>query len=116
MHEFSLCEALVRQVEALAEEQGSGEVKTVHLSIGPLSGVNADELRYAFPTASADTRAAGATLVIEQAPLRVRCIDCSAETDSDAAEQRCAQCGSESTQLISGDAVLITALDLATSD
>ena len=39
MHELSVCQALIGQVEVIAEEENAAQVVTIHLGIGPLSGV-----------------------------------------------------------------------------
>ena len=60
MHEMSVCLALLDQVRAIAADRQAPRATRIELDIGPLSGVEADLLRNAWPIASAGTIAAGA--------------------------------------------------------
>ena len=62
MHEMSVCLALLDQVRAIAADRQAPRATRIELDIGPLSGVEADLLRNAWPIASAGTIAAGADL------------------------------------------------------
>ena len=39
MHEMSICQSLMDQVEQIATEQGASRVDSIVLCVGPLSGV-----------------------------------------------------------------------------
>ncbi|MFP4154928.1 MAG: hydrogenase maturation nickel metallochaperone HypA [Halothiobacillaceae bacterium] len=112
MHELSVCRALIRQLEALALDHGGGAIRSVTLRIGPLSGIEPALLDHSFSIACRGSRAEDARLVIETAPIRVRCRDCRQEHEATANRLACAHCGSHRTQLISGDEMLITTIDL----
>jgi hydrogenase nickel incorporation protein HypA/HybF len=112
MHELSVCQALIRQVEIVAEQQQADEVIAVHVRIGPLSGVEPGLLMHAYPLASAGSVAAGAELRIETAPVRVRCQRCDAETEATPNRLICGQCGDWHTQLIGGDEMMLTSIEL----
>jgi hydrogenase nickel incorporation protein HypA/HybF len=79
MHELSICQALLDQVERIAVEHGASAVERILLRVGPLSGVEGPLLLHAYPLAAAGTIAANAELVIETAPVRVACNDCGAD-------------------------------------
>jgi hydrogenase nickel incorporation protein HypA/HybF len=72
MHELSICQSLIDQVEDIAREHGATGVERILLRIGPLSGIEPALLRNAYPLAAAGTVAESAELVIEPAPVRVR--------------------------------------------
>ncbi len=112
MHELSVCQALVGQVEAIARRESAARVTTIHLAIGPLSGVEAELLRRAWPLAAGATIAADAELIIEQAAVRVACSVCGAETEAKANRLLCGECGEWRTRLVSGDEMLLTRLEL----
>lgn len=112
MHELSVCQALVRQIEIIAEEQHAVDVRTVFLRIGPLSGIEPVLLAQAYPLASAGSVAANAKLRIETAAVRVRCQRCHAETDVMPNRLVCGQCGHWHTQLIGGDEMLLIRIEL----
>ncbi|GAB4289989.1 MAG: hydrogenase maturation nickel metallochaperone HypA [Thiohalomonadaceae bacterium] len=112
MHELSVCQALLLQVEQVARDNQAQRVDKVVLRIGPLSGVEPRLLQEAFPIARAGTVAAGAELVIEELPLTVRCQNCGAETAAAPNRLICGACGDWHTQLISGDELLLASVEL----
>jgi len=112
MHELSVCQALLRQVEALAREHGGAPVMAIELRIGPLSGVEPALLEHAFAIAKQGTLAEDARLVIERPPLTVRCLLCGRDSEATASRLACCHCGSHRTRLISGDEMLLTGIDL----
>ncbi|MBN2885925.1 MAG: hydrogenase maturation nickel metallochaperone HypA [Chromatiaceae bacterium] len=116
MHELSICEALLDEVERLARAQGARRVGRIVLRIGPLSGVEPALLRQAFPLAAAATCAEGARLEIEPAPVRVYCLDCGHENEAAPNRLLCAACGSCHTRLLGGDELLLLRLELDLDD
>jgi hydrogenase nickel incorporation protein HypA/HybF len=99
VHELSVCQALIAQVEQIAAQHAAQGVKSVHLRLGPLAGVEAQLLQDAYPIACAGSVAAESVLVIDLAPLQVKC-------------QRCGQCGDYHTQVVSGDEMLLMRVEL----
>jgi len=116
MHELSVCQALVQQLEAVSAANGRGRVELVRLRIGPLSGVEAQLLRHAFPIASAGTIADGAELAIETAPIIVQCKDCGASSEAAPNRMLCGPCNSFRVSMISGDEMLLESVELAAAD
>ncbi len=114
MHELSVCQALLRQVETIAQEHEACGVDKIVLRIGPLAGVEPKLLQDAFPIARAGTVADGAELVIESLPLRVRCDSCGAESDAAPNRLLCGACGDWHTRVISGDEMLLASVELLT--
>ena len=112
MHELSVCNALLDQVESIAREHGASSVSGIVLRIGPLSGVEADLLRRAYPLAAAGTVAADASLVIEQADIIVRCTQCNTESNVQPNRLLCASCGDFRTRIISGDELILQRVEL----
>jgi hydrogenase nickel incorporation protein HypA/HybF len=116
MHELSVCQSLLDQVERIAAEQGAERVERILLRIGPLSGVEAPLLRSAYPIAAAGTIAEGAILDIEPAPVRVHCVTCGAETEATPNRLLCGACGDWHTRLVSGDEMLLARLELSVAE
>jgi hydrogenase nickel incorporation protein HypA/HybF len=113
MHELSVCQALIRQAEAVAVAHHAARVTCITLRLGPLAGVDAQLLARAFPAARLGTRLGQADLVVEHAPLRVRCDACGHEDTATPNHLACRQCRSTRTQLLSGDELLLVSVDLA---
>jgi hydrogenase nickel incorporation protein HypA/HybF len=112
MHELSICQALISQLETITHEQAAQRVALIRLGIGPLSGVEPQLLEQAYPIASAGSVADGAELVIESLPLRVSCEHCGQTTAALPNRLVCAACGDWHTRLVSGDELLLTSVEL----
>ena len=115
MHELSVCQAMITQVETIARTHGARGVRRVYLSIGPLSGVEPQLLAQAFPLACTGTVAQQAELNIESLPVRVHCDTCGEETPARPNRLVCGVCGDWHTHIISGDELLLTSVELITS-
>ncbi len=114
MHELAICQSLMDQVEAIASERNALCVTSIVIGIGPLSGVEAQLLKNAYPLASAGTIAEHAELVIEHLPVRVKCTQCDSESDALPNKLICKQCGDWRTTLISGDEMMLLSVELET--
>ncbi|MDX1650005.1 MAG: hydrogenase maturation nickel metallochaperone HypA [Myxococcota bacterium] len=79
MHEWSLVEDLLRQVERHADRHGASRVVRVHLAVGELSGVEVPLLERAFETFRAATRCRDGALDVRRVPARWRCPGCGRE-------------------------------------
>lgn len=115
MHELSICQALIEQVETIAAQRHS-RVLQVFLGIGPLAGVDAQLLKDAYPISCAGTAAEGSALNIEKTEIRVRCRACSAESVVAPNRLLCGGCGDWHTELLSGDELLLLRVELETQE
>ena len=114
MHELSVCQALIGQVERVARENGARSVVAITIAVGPLSGVEAGLLEHAYPVAAAGTLAEHATLTIETVPVRVRCRSCSAETGAQPNRLVCGACDDWQVDVIAGEEMLLTRVEIET--
>jgi hydrogenase nickel incorporation protein HypA/HybF len=115
MHELAICQALMNQVESIAAERNARSVVSIVVGMGPLSGVEAQLLKHAYPVASAGTVAEGAELVIENLPVRIKCTQCGSESDALPNKLLCKACGDWRTTLISGDELMLMRIELETA-
>ena len=102
MHELSIAQALVEQLESLAAREGAARVLRVNVTIGSLSGVDPEALTLAYPMAAEGTVAQDSSLEIRQVPARLRCRDCRRETVTDDPVLLCGCCGSGNVELTAG--------------
>lgn len=112
MHELSVCLALIGQVERIASERRAAAVSRIVLEIGPLSGIEPDLLRNAWPLAAAGTVAVDAELDITASRIVVRCSQCDAESEAATNRLVCGHCGDWRTRVVSGDEMLLLRLEL----
>ena len=113
MHEMSICQALMDQVERIAREQGASKVDRILLSIGPLSGVEPELLSRAYEVSRAGTVAENAELEIESGPIVVECRSCGASGNAGVSRLVCPSCGDWQVNLTQGDELLLLRLEVS---
>ncbi len=112
MHELSIAQALIEQLDEVATREGASEVLSVTLRVGSLSGADPDALSMAFPMAAEDTVAQGAQLIIENVPARVECRGCSLESSPEFPFLACENCGSNDVICLEGKELTLCSVEL----
>lgn len=112
MHELSICQALLDQVENVARDHGARRVSRVALRIGALSGIEPELLEHAFVVARAGGVAGEATLEIEMTEPVVRCSVCGATGVVAANRLLCPGCGDWRVDLIEGREMVLAQVAL----
>ena len=112
MHELSVCLSLLQQIDSIVRERNASRVTRITLRIGPLSGVEPELLRNAYPLAAAGTPAEAAELVMQTADVVVRCSQCDSETTVAPNKLLCGSCGDFRTSLVSGDELTLLRVEL----
>ncbi|MFI5040269.1 MAG: hydrogenase maturation nickel metallochaperone HypA [Acidimicrobiales bacterium] len=112
MHELSICASLASIVE---QHAGGRPVASVHLDVGHLRQVIPDTLCYSWEIVVTDTPLAGSVLDINHIPAVIECRHCATRTTIDAPVFRCG-CGSTDVDVVAGDELLVTSLDLTVPD
>jgi hydrogenase nickel incorporation protein HypA/HybF len=116
VHEFSLCEALLRQVEAIAAAHRAERVTMIRLRVGPLAGVEAALLERAFTLARAGGVAEAAELVIVTAPIAIACGACGATAEVAANRLCCPACGGIDVRVTAGEELILESVELDVAD
>jgi hydrogenase nickel incorporation protein HypA/HybF len=116
MHELSVCNALLEQVERVARSHRAEAVSRIVLRIGPLSGIEPQLLHRAWPLAAEGTLAGAAELVVEPADVVVHCLQCKVESVVPANALLCRICGDFRTRLVSGDEMILQRVELDRSE
>lgn len=112
MHELSIGQALLEQVEAVAVKEEASAVVRIVIVVGALSGVDPDALRAVFPLVAEETVAEGAELIIEQVDASVKCCDCGEISKADESFRGCPNCGSKNVELVAGRELNIKAVEV----
>jgi len=112
MHELSIAQALVEQIEQVVVAEGATRATKVMIAVGALSGADPEALRAAFPLVAEGTAAEGAELIVEQVAARVHCSACGGESVVDAWSLGCAVCASREVELVSGRELHIQSVEL----
>jgi hydrogenase nickel incorporation protein HypA/HybF len=112
VHELSLCQNLVDQLEALVRQHGALSVARLEVEVGALSGVEAQLLADAFSLARLGTVADSAELVTRVVAPRVRCRPCGIESDTPPNRLSCPACHSPDTDLVQGQALILARVEM----
>jgi hydrogenase nickel incorporation protein HypA/HybF len=112
MHEMGLACSVVTEIErVLSDFSREARAVTVTLQIGKLRAVVPEAMTFCFEAASQGTRAQGAVLLIEQVPVRVRCVCCDREWEAEALEFFCSDCD-QPLQVLSGKELLLRTIEV----
>ena len=112
MHELSVCQGLIRQVQNIAAENNARSVDMIRLRVGGLSGVEPPLLMRAFEIARAGTIAAEAELEIETGPVVVKCQECGASSAVAVNRLVCQYCGDWRVNVTEGEELLLLSLEI----
>lgn len=113
MHELSIALSIIDVAGEEARRLDAGKVHAVHLRLGPLSGVVKEALLGAFELAREGTPLAGASLLIEDVPVRGHCPQCEDEVEVVSIQEiRCVACAAPVAPLVSGRELEVVALEV----
>ena len=112
MHELSITQAVV---DAVAERLGERRVTRVRLSVGKLSGVVVDSVRFCFDLVAESTTLEGAVLEVDEPPGHCRCVDCATEFEVDDPLVLCPGCAGANVDVLSGRDMRIVSVEVSTA-
>jgi len=113
MHEYSIVQALMNQVEDIAKQNDAKEVKEIVVKIGVMSGVEVELFKIAFDTfkeASSFTK--NSNLIINHQKIKVKCLECEKENELDKNEYLCPDCKSSKLDIIDGEDLYLMSLEM----
>jgi len=110
LHEYSIVQALVERVEAIARERNALAVRRLLVRIGELSGVEPELLATAFTTFRANTVCEGAEMTILPVAARWMCSGCRRGIQRGEI-LRCAACGAPG-RLSEGDEIILERVEM----
>lgn len=112
MHELSICQGLLRQVEQIAKDNDARAVERIILRVGALSGVEPPLLERAFEIARMGTVAEEAELEIEEGPVVVQCQVCGGSSVVPVNRLLCTYCGEWKVNVTQGEELLLLSLEI----
>jgi hydrogenase nickel insertion protein HypA len=112
MHEYSIVQALMEQVETLAEENEAERVSKVVVKIGVMSGVEPHLLEIAFDTFKEKSICEGAEFVLNIQPLTILCLECDIQSELDEIAYCCPQCRSLKVEVVDGEDMFLMSLEM----
>jgi hydrogenase nickel incorporation protein HypA/HybF len=113
VHELAVCHGLLEVArEALGRLPFPAPgVTTVAVRVGRLTAVVPESLRYHWALLTPGTPLEGAVLLIEEVPIRARCVECAARFEIDILAFSCPACGSGFVELLSGRELQVVSLE-----
>jgi len=116
VHEFAVAQSLLEIVEQEALPYSGARVTGITLRIGQLSAVVPDALRFAFEAITRGGIAEGASLEIEEVPLRIRCHQCEEVFTVDDPFMVCPRCEGSDVEMVSGRELEIRSMEIEDGD
>ena len=114
MHELPVTRSILAIVLQHAEANGVKRVRTIDLSVGALSDLEAEWLQSYFDHLSRGTVAEGAELRVRRSPLTFYCEACSREytaTREELGTASCPGCGARDAGLVGGTGYLVESME-----
>ena len=93
MHELGLCDALLKMVRNIAQEEELAAIERITVEIGSLSGVVPKYMSDCWIAVTDGTELQDVEFVIEELQGTARCMDCEEEFPADSEHLRCPKCG-----------------------
>lgn len=111
MHEFSIAESIVDIVgKAIGPKR---EVLSVHLTLGPLSGISSEALRFCFTEVAKQKGFGSPELVICEVAARLHCNDCGTDYEGMDFFEGCPDCQSLNRTILSGREFTVDSAEVA---
>ncbi len=108
MHELGLCDALLKKVKQIAEDNELEGVNSVSLDIGTLSGVVPNFMADCWEAVIDGTPFAETKLLIRSVPGIAQCLDCGLSFEANLEKLVCPACSSLKLNPVSGRDMTIT--------
>ena len=112
MHELSIAQSVLGIIEQESAPYKNARVISVKLRIGRFSGIVPDALRFAFEVITKGGIAEGASLVIEEVPISIRCHQCNKTFNAEDPFMICPQCEGFDVEMISGREMEVKELEI----
>jgi hydrogenase nickel insertion protein HypA len=112
MHEYSVVQALLEQIENVAEQNDASEVTKIVVKIGVMSGIEAHLLEIAFNTFKEKTICDSAEFVMNIQPLTIECQGCGEVSELQKIHYCCQKCESTNVKVIDGEDMFLMSLEM----
>jgi hydrogenase nickel incorporation protein HypA/HybF len=118
MHEFSICEGIVRAAVDEMSRHGarSGSLRKTRIVVGALHQVVPANLEFAYEVLTRDTPASGSSLEIRPVPVTAKCPACGWTGSIQSPLFVCGACNSGEIELITGRELYVENLEIEEDD
>ena len=112
MHELSIAESLIEQLEEHAATHNFKKVTRITLEIGVLAGIEKSALFFCFDSAAKNTLAEGAQLIIVDKAAKGICRHCQQQVSPRSWYEPCPHCGQMGSAISEGLEMIIKSLQV----
>lgn len=111
MHEMSITKSMIEIIKDEMDKSKVSQLRSVRIKVGELTAVEPDALRFCFEASTKNTPMEGASLEIEEVPLRGKCRRCGNKFRIEAFVSRCPECSGADIDKISGTELDIVSIE-----
>jgi len=114
VHEFTLAQGLMAQLQELAREHHAKRVTAVKVAIGPFSGIVVDSFRFGFECISSESDLTrGASLEIETVAPTFMCCSCDKKFEAQSCYAgRCPHCNGDNVIPFGGNELILLQVEM----
>ena len=112
MHEFSITQSILAIALEKADEAKASKITKINLTVGELSGVVDECVRFHFDFLSKDTIAAEASLFFEKMPFQLRCRNCATSFSPNHGDWTCPNCQEQKIEVVSGRECYVNSIEV----
>jgi hydrogenase nickel incorporation protein HypA/HybF len=112
MHEQSIVESLLAIAIENAEKANASRILRIYLVVGELSGVVEESMDFYFSFLRKNTIAAGASIMYNRIPARLRCRICDIVFTAENFDFRCPECQEKQIEIVGGRELYIESLEV----
>ncbi|QDT43829.1 Hydrogenase/urease nickel incorporation protein HypA [Gimesia alba] len=116
MHERSLVQRLLHQVQQIVAEDGGGRVTEIRVQVGDLSGVEPLLFQAAFEEMVSDLFSSECQLALDIVPVMAVCDDCGQQFEIVDFQFQCPACPTGAVQVIQGDEVKLISINVSSDN
>ena len=112
MHEMSIALNIIKIAEEELEKANGKGIDNILISVGKLSGVVVDSLRFALDAAGNDSPLTNSNIIIEEVPAKMQCLSCGHEFEAEDFFVTCPSCNAYKLKALSGKELLVKSLTI----
>lgn len=112
MHELSITQNVLSLALEEAKANKASKITKINLTIGKLSGIVDECVKFYFELLSKDTIAAEAQLSFQQPEAMMRCRKCNITFSPEELNWVCPNCGEQQVEIVSGRECFISSIEV----
>jgi hydrogenase nickel incorporation protein HypA/HybF len=112
MHEFSIMQNMIPQIEEYLTRGKYRRVNRIVLEVGVMSGIIQDSLEFAYDICSQGSRIEGAQLSIRMVPVTASCEKCFIKFEVQDYSYICPQCSGTDLKMLTGNELTIREIEV----